>query len=72
MHQYLPNTLISVILVPLIKDKSGKINSKDNYRLISNASTMSKKLENLLLERLKTYSETSSHQFGCKSKHIFA
>ena len=49
VHGYLPDTLMSVILVPLIKDKSGKINSKDNYRPIAIASTMSKLLEKLLL-----------------------
>ncbi len=27
----MPDTMISVILVPVIKDKTGKINSKDNY-----------------------------------------
>ena len=69
VHGYLPDTLMSVILVPIIKDKSGKINSKDNYRPIAIASTMSKLLEKLLLERLNNYLVTSSHQFGFKSKH---
>ena len=50
VHGYLPDTLMSVILVPIIKDKSGKINSKDNYRPIAIASTMSKLLEKLLLD----------------------
>ena len=69
VHGHLPDTLMSVVLVPIIKDKSGKINSKDNYRPIAIASTMSKLLEKLLLERLKNYLLTSSHQFGFKSKH---
>ena len=69
VHGYLPDTLMSVILVPIIKDKSGKINSKDNYRPIAIASTMSKLLEKLLLERLNNYLVTSSNQFGFKSKH---
>jgi hypothetical protein len=55
VHGHLPDTLMSVVLVPIIKDKSGKINSKDNYRPIAIASTMSKLLEKLLLERLKKY-----------------
>ena len=66
---YLPDTLMSVVLVPIIKDKSGKINSKDNYRPIAIASTMSKLVEKLLLVRLKNYLTTSSNQFGFKSKH---
>ncbi len=34
----LPDSMISVILVPVIKVKTGKINSKDNYRPIVLAS----------------------------------
>ena len=60
---------MSVVLVPIIKDKSGKINSKDNYRPIAIASTLSKLLEILLLERLSNFMLTSSHQFGFKAKH---
>ena len=68
-HGYLPDSIMSVVLVPIIKDKSGKINSKDNYRPIAIASTLSKLLERILLERLSNYLLTSSHQFGFKSKH---
>ena len=58
-----------VVLVPVIKDKSGKINSKDNYRPIAIASIMSKLIEKILFERLSTYLITSTHQFGFKPKH---
>ncbi len=30
IHRTLPDSMISVILVPVIMDKMGKINSKDN------------------------------------------
>ena len=30
VHGFLPNSLLSVVLVPIIKDKYGKIYSKDN------------------------------------------
>ena len=30
-YGFLPELILSVILVPLIKDKAGKISSKDNY-----------------------------------------
>ena len=69
VHGYLPDSLMFVVLVPIIKDKSGKINSKDNYRPIAIASIMSKLLEKLLLERLSNFLVTSSHQFGFKPKH---
>ena len=69
VHGQLPESLMSVVLVPIIKDKSGKINSKDNYRPIAIASIMSKLIEKLLLERLSIFLLTSPHQFGFKPKH---
>ena len=69
IHGFFPESLMSVILVPIKKDKSGKISSIDNYRPIAIASIMSKLLEILLLERLSNYFLTSSHQFGFKPNH---
>ena len=69
VHGFLPDSLMSVVLCPIIKDKAGKINSKDNYRPIAIASIMSKLLERILLDRLDNFVITSSHQFGFKSKH---
>ena len=40
VHGILPSSMISVILVPVIKDKTGKIDSKDNYRPIELASVV--------------------------------
>ena len=68
-HGFLPESLMSVVLVPIMKDKSGKINIKDNYTPIAIASTLSKLLEKVLLERLSNYLWTSSHQFGFKPNH---
>ena len=31
-HGFVPETMLSVMLVPVIKDKTGQISSKDNYR----------------------------------------
>ena len=45
VHGFLPSSLLSVVLVPIIKDKcSSKINSKDNYIPIALASIVSKKI----------------------------
>ena len=38
VHGFLPDAMLSVVLVPIIKDKCGKINSKDNYRPVALAS----------------------------------
>ena len=38
VHGFLPSSLlsvVSVVLVPIIKDKCSKINSKDNYSIVS-------------------------------------
>ena len=45
IHGFLPERMLSVVLVPVIKDKNGKINSKDNYRPIALASIISKAFE---------------------------
>ncbi len=69
IHEFLPDNMISVILTPVIKNKTGKITSKDNYRPIALASVISKVLENVLFTRLEYYVLTNANQFGFKSKH---
>ena len=44
-HGFLPETMLSVVLVPVIKDKAGKIYSKDNYRPIALASVIANLLK---------------------------
>ena len=60
--------MISVILVPVIKNKAGKITSKDNYRPIALASLVSKVVEIIILHRLSGYLLTNPIQFGFKKK----
>ena len=61
VHGFLPSSLLSVVLVPIIKDKCSKINSKDNYRPIALASIVSKKFENILLDRMSVTRSTMSN-----------
>ena len=68
-HGILPDTMLSVLLVPVIKDKTCKASSLDNYRPIALASTLSKVLERILLSRLQEYVTTTENQFGFKSEH---
>ena len=44
VHGFLPDEMMAVALVPIIKSKSGRIMSKDNYRPIGLASIVSKVL----------------------------
>ena len=68
-HSYLPDILILVLLVPLIKDKNGNHSDISNYRPIALATIISKVIEAILLERCKKYLKTSDNQFAYKSGH---
>ena len=51
VHGYLPDTFMDIVLVPVIKDKAGKLSDKDNYRPIALASVISKVFERIMLEK---------------------
>ena len=68
IHGFLPDSMLSVVLVPVIKDKCRKINDSDNYRTIALASVISKVVEKILLNRMSDLLITTSNQFGFKSK----
>ncbi len=61
--------MMTVLLVPVVKDKAGKVSSSDNYRPIALASVLSKVVEHILLERVNTLICSSENQFGFKPKH---
>lgn len=64
----LPDFMLSVTLVSIIKDKAGKVGSVDNYRPIVLASVVSKVVEKILLECVTQYLGTTCNQFGFKAK----
>ena len=68
-HGFLPDSMLAVTLVPVIKDKTGKVGSLDNYRPIALASVISKVLEKVILQRLTPFFNTAPNQFGFKPKH---
>ncbi len=51
----LPQSMLTVLLVAVIKDKTGKISSIENYRPIALANIISKVFEHILMDRLKEY-----------------
>ena len=69
IHGILPDSIGSVTLVPIIKDKAGKMNNLDHYWPIALASILSKVLERIILNRLEQFALTSDNQFGFKPKH---
>ncbi len=50
IHGAPPDTMIAVLLVPVMKDKTGKMSSKDNCRPIALASIMSKVFEKIVFD----------------------
>lgn len=69
IHGLLPESLLSIVLVPVLKDKVGQLSDINNYRPIALASSLSKVLEMILLDRLEPYLYTTSNQFGFKYQH---
>ena len=69
VHGYLPDSLLTVILVPIIKNKAGDINSMNNYRPVALACILSKVIEYIILDRLEVYILTNPNQFGFKKGH---
>ena len=69
VHGYLPDSMLTVILVPIIKNKAGDINSLNNYRPVALACILSKVIEYIMLDRLELYLLTNPNQFGFKKGH---
>ncbi len=67
-HGLLLVSMLSVALVPVIKDKAGKVGSLDNYRPTALASVVSKVLERILLDRVYVYLRTLDNRFGFKAE----
>ena len=69
IHQFLPEALLLVHLIPLIKNKLKDASDPGNYRPIAITTISSKIFESLLFTRLKPFLETSDNQFGFKPNH---
>ena len=68
LHGYLPPQMISTVLIPIIKNKSGDVTDKGNYRPIALSSVISKVFEHIL-DRIESFLYTTDNQFGFKAKH---
>ena len=69
VHGFLPKNIMTVVLIPIIKNKAGNINSVDNYRPIALASILSKVIEIIVLSRIEQYLVTKPNQFVFKRGH---
>ena len=59
LHDFLPDSKLEILLIPVIKDKTGRIDQVDNYRPIALASVISRIVEMILLSRISGLLETS-------------
>ena len=69
VHGFLPSKMIRTILVPVMKNKCGKLSSKSNFRPIGLSSVFSKLFEYILVARMESYLVTTDNQFGFKQNH---
>ena len=69
VHGCLPIELLSVVIVPLIKNKSNSVCSKSNYRPIALANILSKVFESVLFYKIDRFILTNDNQFGFKRNH---
>ena len=69
VHGHLPQSMNESVIVPIIKDKNKRVNDKNNYRPICLSNVCSKIIEVVIFNRISTFLESSSNQFGFKPKH---
>lgn len=63
-HSYLPSSLMKTIVVSLIKNSTGDISDKTNYRPISLATIIAKVLDRVVDSHLSSYITLPDSQFG--------
>ena len=61
---YLPSQLMSAIIVPLVKYKTGDLSDVDNYYAITLSNSISKIIESLLFDIIETVDDIDDYQFG--------
>ncbi|CAK1582720.1 unnamed protein product [Parnassius mnemosyne] len=66
-HAYLPPDLMKTIVVPVVKNKTGDLSKKSNYRPISLATIIVKILDSVLNTQINKYLKLYDNQFGFRS-----
>ena len=66
VHGFFPESMLTVVLVPIIKNKAGNINSINNYCPIALASILSKFIENIILNKIELHLIKNPNQYGFK------
>lgn len=63
-HSHLPQELLDTVVVPIVKNRTGDIADKGNYRPISLATVIAKVFDSVLDTNLGRYTELHDSQFG--------
>ena len=69
LHSHVPTRITEVVLTPILKSSLKDPCCSANYRPIAIATSISKIIENVILNRLNKYLFSSDHQFGFKENH---
>ncbi|XP_045447686.1 uncharacterized protein LOC123656007 [Melitaea cinxia] len=64
VHSYLLDDLMKTVVVPVVKNKTGNLADKHNYRPISLATIMAKVFDGLLNAQLRKHIKLHDNQFG--------
>lgn len=68
-YQYLPESFMRSVIVPLVKCKSGDLSDVNNYRAIAVSSALSKLFESVLSSLFSVHHIVDDYQFGFKPGH---
>ena len=68
-HSFVPQGVMDVLIVPLVKSKLKDATLSSNYRPLAIATAVSKVFEQLLYNRLIAFLHSSDNQFGFKKHH---
>lgn len=66
-HSYMPHELMRTIVVAIVKNKTGDMSDRNNYRPISLATIVSKVFDSLLDTQLNKYLNIHDNQFGFRT-----
>ena len=69
IHGHMPQGVMDTKIIPLVKNKCGKLSDNNNYRPVAISNSLSKVFELILLDRCEEYLWTSGNQFGFKANH---
>ena len=69
IHGYLPASLMTSAIVPILKNRQGDTSDKNIYRPIAIVTAISKIFELCLMNLIESHLITKDNQFGFKKKH---